>query len=276
MFFEKPNVRYVDMCIYIDDHIYTYDYSEELVYQYLYHIISMLTLKRNYFSNKHQREEFSLFAASHYYMRLTDKRQFEEDSKLEPIKSILNYIIKTLFGVRQKYCKKFVCEQEIPSEDVVNIDLDSFTIYTQQQLNGICKVDFKSCLGDTDGFIREYLKDIPYQYGTTMWNNIYISCLLSFLNSITLRNRDIKRIENYKYQGCYTDTLLTKLYLEEKYSSTILYHLDDSMYNYITVLTHKIRHQLACELSQSAHSYISPYITMKNLLLSNTTENQDY
>ena len=276
MFFEKPNVRYVDMCIYIDDHIYTDDYSEELVYQYLYHIISMLTLKRNYFNTKQQREEFSLFAASHYYMRLTDKRQFEKNSKLEPIKSILNYIIKTLFGVRQKYCKKFVCEQEIPSEEIVNLDLDSFPVYVQEQLNGICSVDFKSCLGDANSFIKEYLMDIPYPYGTTMWNNIYISCMLSFLNSITLRNRDIKRIENFKFPSSCTDTLLTKLYINEKYSSTILYHLDDSMYNYITVLTNKIRHKLSYELSQSTHSYTSSYITMKNLLMSNTMESQDY
>ena len=276
MFFEKPDIRYVDMCIYIDDHIYTDDYSEELVYQYLFHIISMLTIKRNYFNNKHDIEDFSLFAASSYYMRLTDKRQFEDNTELEKIKSILNYITKTLFAIRQKYCKQYVFEREIPSDDVIEVDSDAFSMYVQHRLDTIGKIDFKGCLGDTDDFISEYLKDIPYPKGTTLWTNIYISCMLSLLNSITLRNKDIKRIENFKRPNTLNDNLLTKLYINERYNSIILYHLDDSMYNYIMVLTNKIRHKLSKELSQALHTYTTPYITMKNLLMSNTTEDKDY
>lgn len=276
MFFEKPDVRYVDMCIYIDDHIYTDDYDEELVYQYLFHIILLITMKRNYFNTKYEREDFSLFAASWYYMRLTDKRQFEDDSTLEKIKSILNYVTKTLFGVRQKYCKKYVVDREIPSPEFVDVDIDGFSMYTQRKIDSIGTLEIKSLLGTTNDFIKEYLKDIPYPKDSTIWTNIYISCMLTFLNSITLRNKDIKRIENFKRPNSVSDTLLTKLYINERYSSTILYHLDDSMYNYITVLTNKIRHLLSTELSQSLHTYTPSFVTMKNLLMSSTSENKDY
>jgi hypothetical protein len=276
MFFEKPDVRYVDMCIYIDDHIYTDDYDENLVYQYLFHIILLITMKRNYFNTSYEREDFSLFAASWYYMRLTDKRQFESDSTLEKIKSILNYVTKTLFGVRQKYCKKYVFDREIPSPEFVDADIDGFSMYTQRKIDSIGTLEIKSLLGTANDFIKEYLKDIPYPKDSTIWTNIYISCMLTFLNSVTLRNKDIKRIENFKRPNSVSDTLLNKLYINERYSSTILYHLDDSMYNYITVLTNKIRHLLSTEISQSLHTYTPSFVTMKNLLMSNTSENKDY
>ena len=276
MFFEKPDIKYVDMCIYIDDHIYTDSYSQELVYQYLFHIVMMITLKRDYFKSRHDVEDFSLYAASTYYMRLTDKRQFGNTPSLEKIRSILNYVRKTLFSIRREYCKKHMSECEIPNAEFVSIDTDAFSMYVSHKIDPVGKIDFRCYLGDTKDFIKEYLKGIPYQQGTTMWTNIYISCMLSFLNSITLRNKDIKRIENFKRPNSLNDNLLNKLYMNERYSSTILYHLDDSMYNYITVLTNRIRHKLSVELSQSLHSYTSSYVTMKNLLMSNMMEDKDY
>ena len=276
MFFKKPNIKYVDMCIYIDDHIYTNDYNEELVYQYLYHIILMIAMKRHYFESGHEAEDFSLYAASYYYMRLTDKRQFGDNPSLDLVRSILNYVKKTLFSVRLEYCKKYVVEQETPSPEFVGIDVDAFSMYVNHKIDPIDTVDFKCYLGDTDDFVKEYLKDIPYPQGSTVWTNIYISCILSLLNSITLRNKDIKRIENFKRPNSLNDMLLTRLYMNERYSSTLLYHLDDSMYNYITVLTNRVRHKLSMELSQTLHCYTSSCTTMKNLLMSNTLEDEDY
>ena len=274
MFFEKPNIKYVDMCIYIDEHIYTNTYDQELVYKYLFHIIMMLTMKRDYFSSRQDMEEFSLFAASSYYTRLTDDRQFGENPSLEKIRSVLNYIRKTLFSIRREYCKKYMFEKECQNVEFVSIDTNAFSNYVSQKVDHIGRIDFKHNLGNTDSFVREYLKTIPYEYGTTMWTNIYISCLLSLLNSITLKNKDIKRIEEFKRPNSLTDTLLSKLYMNERYSSTILYHLDDSMYNYITVLTNRIRHKLSTELSCSLHTYISTSTTMKNLLMSDMTDEE--
>ena len=276
MFFEKPNIKYVDMCIYIDDHIYTDNYSQELVYQYLYHIVMMIALRRGYFSTRNELEDFSLYSASFYYTRLTDERQFEENPPIDKVRSILNYIKKSLFTVKRDYCKKNASEYAINDMDIISIDSDSFSSFTSHKIDHLDKLTFEMCLGDAQDFIKEYLNDIPYEKGSTVWTNIYISCLLSFLNSITLRNKDIKRIQNFKRPNSYNDTLLSKLYTKERYSSTILYHLDDSMYNYITVLTNRIRHKLSAELSYSLHTYTNSYTTMKNLLMSNVLEDKDY
>jgi hypothetical protein len=276
MFFERPDVRYVDMCIYIDEHIYTDDYDVSRVYQYLYHIIRMIALKRAYFPKKVDLDDFSLYAASSYYMRLTDERQFSSDSPIEPVRSILNYIRKTLFSVRREYCRKHFNDNEVCESDIVSIDTDSFSNYVSRKIDYIGKIDFGSCLETTQVLVKKYLMDIPYKYGTSTWNNIYISCMMSFLNSITLKNRDIKRINNFKRPNSLTDEMLNKLYLEERYAPTILFHLDSSMYNYITILTNKIRHKIAADLSQSLHTFTPSHINMKNLMVSSVSEDKDY
>ena len=275
MFFEKPKVRYVDMCMYIDDHVYTDDYDQTLVYQYLYHIILMLAIKRDYFSSSKVTEDFSLYAASTYYVRLFDERQFEDESSLEPIRSILNYIKKTLYSIRREYVRKYMPENETPvGVEYLNIDSDSFSMYVGNKVDFIGKFEFGDYLESIDVIVKDSLKTIPYKNNSVMWNNIYISCLLSLLNSITLKNKDIKRLNGFKRPNSLTNELLNDLYLEERYNSVILYHLDNCMYNYIWVLTNKIRHHLSTELSQSLHTHTPSNITMKNLLMSNTSEQE--
>jgi hypothetical protein len=269
MFFEKPDVRYVDMCIYIDDNVYTGDFDQALVYQYLYHIIMMIALKRDYFSTRSELDDFSVYAASHYYMRLTDKRQFGESPTLYKVKSVLNYVRKSLFFVWERYCKKHPLPKDIVREEFPIIDTDAFTMYVERQVDPIGKVEIGSCLSSISEFIKEFLMCIPYKHGTAIWNNIYISCMLSFLNSVTLRNRDLKRITNFKRPTTLTDSLLNELYLKEKYQTTILFHLDDSMYNYITVLTNRIKHKIASEITHSLNEYTTSYVNMKNLILTN-------
>ena len=275
MFFEKPNVRYVDMCIYIDDHIYSGDYDQEVVYQYLYHIIMMLSIKRGYFDSSKLYDDFSIYAASIYYMRLLDSRQFEKESSIEPIRSILNYIKKTLYSIRRDYVTRYIPKDEVALDvEYINIDSDTFNLYISNKVDFVGKFEFGDYLESVDVIIKECLKSIPYKYGSAIWNNIYISCMLSLLNSITLKNRDIKRLQNFKRPNSLTSELLDKLYLGEKYNSTILYHLEDNMHNYITVLTNKVRHRLSVDLSQSLHSPSPSCITMKNLLMSNILEQE--
>ena len=275
MFFEKPKVRYVDMCMYIDDHVYTNDYDQTLVYQYLYHIILMLAIKRDYFSSSKVTEDFSLYAASTYYVRLFDERQFEDESSLEPIRSILNYIKKTLYSIRREYVRKYMPENETPvGVEYLNIDSDSFSMYVGNKVDFIGKFEFGDYLESIDVIVKDSLKTIPYKNNSVMWTNIYISCLLSLLNSITLKNKDIRRLNGFKRPNSLTNELLNDLYLEERYNSVILYHLDDCMYNYIWALTNKIRHHLSTELSQSLHTRTPSNITMKNLLMSNTSEQE--
>lgn len=50
---------------------------------------------------------------------------------------------------------------------------------------------------------------------------------------------------------------LDDLYIKEAENSTILYHLDESMRDYITVLTRELKHAIAKDLSLSSSTYVA-------------------
>ena len=74
MLYTKPkDVRYVDMCIYIDNIVKRGDPSEEeinLIFEYLYHLSFMLSHKHKYFNESHYYEEFSIYLATEVLYRL--------------------------------------------------------------------------------------------------------------------------------------------------------------------------------------------------------------
>ena len=77
MTFTKPkDVSYTDMCRYIDDNIYTDNFDESLVYEYLYHIIFMLGKQAALFDKHMYYDYFALFGATRVYFRLVNKKQF--------------------------------------------------------------------------------------------------------------------------------------------------------------------------------------------------------
>lgn len=61
---KKFKVRPVDMCIYIDDHIYN-DYDPNLVFEYLYDLFYSLSMKKRFFSKESDYDQYSLYGASH-------------------------------------------------------------------------------------------------------------------------------------------------------------------------------------------------------------------
>ena len=109
----KPsNLKYTDLCIYIDKTIYNRDENnnpislremtpleETTVYNYLYNLISALTVKQRLLNNLQDVEEFSIGFTNDLFLRLINKRQSfsnpemkKEKGKLKPIKSVLNYV----------------------------------------------------------------------------------------------------------------------------------------------------------------------------------------
>ena len=52
MVFSNDNIKYVDMAIYIDSHIYEKNFDEEKIYLYLCDLVYMLASKKRFFNNK--------------------------------------------------------------------------------------------------------------------------------------------------------------------------------------------------------------------------------
>lgn len=271
--YNNPKIRYVDMCKYIDDNIYNNTYDETKVYDYLCYIIQMLAKQNNLFKSTRDYEDFSIYMASKVFLRLVNKRQFEENSSLEKIKSVLNYIKRTINFHRYDYCNEFNLNEPFKFDDITS-NMDSLKYHISRSVDELNKCEFEVCLQDVIKTMKKFVYNLPMNKSNTELRDIYISCLLTFLNSITLKRVDIQRINSFKRDTSFSVELLTKLYNEES-QNIILYHLDSSMKPFITVLVRRIRRLIAIDLSRSTHTYIPEYINIQNLLLSNLKDDCD-
>lgn len=253
MFYKKPNVRYVDMAKYIDENPPNGE-NDVLIYEYLYHLSNMLAHKRHFFSTSDNYDYFALFCANQMLMRLTNPKI--------KIKSILNYLKNILYYLKVDFEQEHYCQ--CISEDVMTYDEENLRLKIQKTMDTLHIVEFECCLGDIIKTIKAFLLTIEYKPTDPIWRNIYISCLLSFLSSVTLSNKEKDRIKHLEEIGINKDYLTETLLAENE--DVILYHLDSSMYNYIKVLLTRIKHIIALDLCSSYDTYIPSNTNMQLLL----------
>ena len=274
MTYTKPyNVSYTDMCIWIDEHAYLEHCDETLLYEYLYHLSNMLAHEGRYFNSVSYYDEFSLYAASRLCTRLRNKKQFQltDDGrpKLTPIKSILNYIKTVIYPYKVDF------EQENYSsfaEDVTLLAENNFDFseYLSEGCKIFSQIDFILSIGNISTTIRSYLSKIPHKLNSPEWNNIYLSCLLTILNSITPSKSQLQkaRCQDSKER---LDVLYTLLREKEP----VLYHLDNTYTNIIKTLVKEIQHLLTRELNMELHSYIPTETALKNMLIPDMEEDEE-
>lgn len=273
MLYKKPNnLKYTTMAIYIDENIYKPDHDQETIYKYLYFLAIMLAHKENLFNIKDEYEEFAIYYASQLYLRLTNKKQFEYNDagepKLKRVKSILNYM-KSTIGQRAAGFHKY--EYDYTSNKITD---DVAVSYSFRQLvsestDFLGRVEFEACLGDIIKGLRAYLTHIPYSENSIIYNNIYLSCLLSFLNSIVLDSKSLKKLSN-----SYSPDQLEALYRKQNKDFVILFHLPAEMRGYIQALTNGMKHYIAKDLSWQGRDYISSHSNMLSLLANSISNNE--
>lgn len=277
---KPPNVRYVDMCIYIDQNIYKEDRDDNLIFEYLYHLCVMFAHKANYFKNKHYLDDFGIFAATYVYMRLVNKRQFfDEDNpkKLKPIKSVLNYIKRIIYPIKVQFEQSNYYQGVNYEKEELVAD---FTLYTykdqiQETLDKLNKVEFCLYLEQIPSVLKEFLNSIPHIKNSNEWLNIYTSCLLSLLNSITMSNINKKRLTRESTSIRDSVSMHERIYKDEQRNNIILYHLNESYRPYISVLLNKLRHIIASNLSSNLYTYIPSGATFVNVMSSEVDSYDD-
>lgn len=276
--YKKPaNIKYTDMCIYIDRNVYRDDLTEaeeNKIFEYLFHIAKMLAYKAKYFTRTEYYDDFAVYFATSVYFRLKNKKQFEIDEetnepKLTKIKSCLNYMKNVAYLRKIEFEQEFYSQTFSPvltdGDDVIYDTKYSFADKLAEVSDEISAVEFDICLGEICKTTRNFLKRIPYKQGTITWMNIYLSCLLTMLSTLTLSNRSIEHINNLKFDINNRPRALEKLYSDNPQSFVILYHLDKSMQDYIWILVQEIKHIMSKDLSLSLHTYI-PTTSMLNAL----------
>ena len=288
MLYRKPeNLKFVDMCIWIDNNAYREDLSEqeqEKIYEYIYHITKMLAYKSHLFSKGSYYEQFAIYSATKTYLRLMNPKQFQVSSngtaKLKRIKSILNYIKSTLYPHKVDFEQEFysqIINYTNDFDDMSEASEYTFSDMLQEYTDELNTVEFNLCLENICSTIKNYLYQIPYKKTSSEWHNIYVSCLLTILSSITLSNIDKKYIKDLKMSEEYKIKYVEKLYKNQCLENPILFHLDSSLKGYIQILVNNIRHVIAKELTYKAHTYIPSNSNMNKLILADiNSEEYEY
>ena len=250
---EQLRKRTVDYCIYVDEHIYTNNFDPEQIFDALYNIVYVLAIKHKLFKSWEDYEPFAMDCSCRLYQRLTNPKQFLPEGdprKIKKIKSILNYIKKTLFLMKIDYQKEFFGQQFVPEmhDQSVQDIRERLVGSAHEQTKNFLHVDFEHYLKKISRTMKHFLKSTPYANNPVMLHNIYLSCLMTMLNQITLSNNNKKRLENKLKKGYETSDFINRVYMEEASTSTVLFHLDDSMFNYINTLVARIKKLIVKDL----------------------------
>ena len=225
---KKFKVRPVDMCIYIDKHAYEKDHDVELIFEYLQDLFYALSKKKRFFSKEKDYEDYSLYGATHVYQRLTNPKQFIEDEnkRLPRIKSVLNYIKHILYPLKVNYqTENFggVISDNYQGDGIEQIIFNDLKKNVQDSNSGLVKVEVENYFTYLPRLIKQFLLESPYANNKITFMNLYISCLITILRSITLSNDNYNRLINKDTNELKlnADEYLEKYYYEEALTAPI-------------------------------------------------------
>lgn len=266
-FYTKPsNMKYTDMCIWIDEHAYLEGTSyDDKLFEYLYHVSRMLAYKKKLFEKASYYDDFAIFMATKLFLRLKNKKQFGDNPTLSKVKSILNYAKCTL-NVNRIQFQTDVFAQNYKVSDDTTLDTNfNAVLFNSSDDLGI--VNFKSYLDDIPKTIKGFVYKLPHRNKADL-DNIYISCLLSFLSSITLSRKSIERMKSLMKSNKLSQQKLNLIYKNERKDCMIFYHIERSMQPLVSVYMNEIRHILASNLAIILNESVNTVQCEKNMMIS--------
>lgn len=262
MLYKKPNnLKYTDMCIWVDNLVKRGNPTEaelEQAFQYVYHIMFMLAHKHKYFNHNYYYEEFAVYSATNIINRLflnprLGKLDENGEPVLPPVKSVLNYAKAAIYGMKVNFEQEFYCQKIFNSNSAVHEEL---TLGEQLlSASGQREVDLRIYLSQLDRTVKHLIyKNNFYKSDKFLMKNIYVSCLLTILNSLTFTEGMLKELElKYSTAGSKYN-FMCRQFRENRKNSLILYHLDDSYEDYIQVLTNKVLRVVSTDMKELIYS----------------------
>ena len=246
--FKKPeNVTYTQMCIWIDNNFGKEDCDYNKAYEYMWLLSYMLAAKQKYFRNELDYEEFSSMLANEVFQRLLDK-----DKK--PIKSVLNYMKSILFFRKCMYDatnRQKIIDPKYDDWDGLSYIEKSKNIYESNLHNEELYQGIVETLEACPSIIKKCIPKL-YKADSVEYKNIYISCLLSMINKVTLPEYYNKKLEEKLDNNSNFD--VAKFYTKYLDNDIILWHLPKSMYNVIIVILNKVNNLMVDEIKGLSNS----------------------
>lgn len=224
----KPyNMKYTDLCIYIDKTIYERDENNnpialrklsnietENVYNYLYNIIYALSVKKKLFNKQQDYDDFSIETAGTLFMRLTAKNQnYDQNATANrAIKSILNYIKGALMFMAITWRNANYAETLNPDIDG-NDEIEAARDYVYNQANDQFEYKRKKAFAELFENFPKYVNDAlnmsMFKKNKLQKYQIALSEYLSLLNCLTIENK-FKDISDTKKSNKIYDQLKNK------------------------------------------------------------------
>ena len=269
MLYKKPKISYTAQCIYIDNNIHNPDNQiQQTCFEYIWNLFYILAVKGKMFLTAKDYDEYALYGATQLYMRY---KKEEKDPNLKPIKSCLNYIKRILYPLKVNYQKanfgEIFQEESLKDSSPEQIYEDKVA-KIRHSTNDIMSVEYTYYINNICSTIKNFLKDSPYNKDKATMHNIYLSCLLTLLKTMTMSNKNKARLKNKEDKSLPTDVLMEKIYAEEQKDDIVVFHLDPSMSNYIATLVNRLKKEIVKDLRYIVGSFEPSKEVIDSVLMS--------
>lgn len=230
MLWKKPaNIRYTEMCMYIDDNITTIAQPgqnpevEDRVYNYLWLLVKALAIKKHMFESFQDYDPYCFYAAERLFFAL--RKNYLNQGKvikgklIRPIKSSLNYTKALLYPMKIEYQRQSY--QTVISEEYVSKRFDAF--------------QFKEQLKEDARESHQISKNFWIYAKNVIENSSNILDRVLVKSPFTKESADYKHLKITILLNCYL-SLKAKRKLDANPTTIILWKLPKSMTSYIRIL----------------------------------------
>lgn len=264
MTFIKPaNITYTYMAQWVDEHAVSPECNEELLCQYLYHIVCTHAQQLKLCQSYEQLDDFALYCATRLFSKFRTPQK-----NTTSIKSITNYVKSVVSAWKADYVREFCtgsAEGDLADFDPLDFGdylVDATTVYNSNMF-------YTDTLKVAD-IARRYLQNIPRKRKSPEWTNIYISCLLTLEDRIKQAQK-LSTAELAVKQPRLVNMLIRSL----RRAEPILFHLPENKANYITTLVNELTHAIAVEISYTIGSKVSVSACLRNMIVAANNEEDE-
>ena len=264
LYTKNDDKRYTMMCKEFDEEFPRPDRDDNKLYRYLYLIFYMLACKENFFqTNFANYDKYAQFAATTIYVRFLKKLEHGER-----VKSILNYANASMRFLKTMYQNEEFATIISPEQgvDTTKLSASIHDSIVADYSDGLVE-DMERTLCSIGDVINDVLDDTQFANNELTRHRLYISCMLTLLNSITLP-RDSSLLKSRGRNKNTNDTLFIEALSREREKPTIMWNLNDNLSNQVKVIVNKVRKDLSENINEVSKDHTLPDDVV-DLILSN-------
>ena len=269
MMFKKPKgITYTQMAMWIDENFYKEDCDINKAYEYMYLLAYMLGCKSGYFHSTNDYDGYASHLAYSTFSRMSDKTK-------KPIKSVLNYM-KSIQYFRKLGYESMSYSEIIDPEYNKSWDSDRYLNNYRQSIESENKLKLRDSILELFETLPTMIKEnIPKIYlgDKILYKNVYISCLMSMLNRVTLPkvSEDYLR-EKVKSSVTFNEYNYYRKHLDQE---LILWNIPNSMADVIKVVLNKVTLSLIDEIKSYSNEIKIPDEEFSNIVATAFGENNE-